>query len=151
MKRTIFIVFFALFFVFQSFSEDSTWKNVEFPQWSRDLRRTEIITLGSLPFVTLWTTLGYSIAVYGEFRNPLDKSTDSFTSEDQKHVIAISAGVCVALGLTDLALTLIKRHSRKKSSPISPISAEPLPQNVQNEINENRDYFFKGVIESAVF
>ncbi|WP_191018101.1 hypothetical protein [Treponema zioleckii] len=119
MKKRWLVV--LLVFVFSSItslsaSEDETtsYDDINFPQWSKDLRRTEIITLGSFPFVTLWTTLGYSLAVLGEFHNPLDKSTSSFSTDDQKRIIAYSAGICVGLGLTDLAITLIKRSYNKR-------------------------------------
>ncbi len=119
MKKRWLVV--LLVFVFSSItslsaSEDETtsYDDINFPQWSKDLRRTEIITLGSFPFVTLWTTLGYSLAVLGEFHNPLDKSTSSFSTDDQKKIIAYSAGICVGLGLTDLAITLIKRSYNKR-------------------------------------
>ena len=94
--------------------EAANYDDINFPQWAKDLRRTEIITFGSLPFVTLWTTVGYSLYEYGEFRNPLDKSTDDFTEEDMKKIIGISAVTCVGLGLTDWVITLIVR-SRKEA------------------------------------
>lgn len=110
-------LFFSLFS--QSLYADSStsatkYDDINFPQWAKDLRRTEIITFGSLPFVTLWTTVGYSLYQYGEFKNPLDKSTDSFTEDDQWKIIKISAVTCVGLGLTDLVINLIAR-SRKES------------------------------------
>lgn len=96
-------------------SASSNYDDISFPQWAKDLRRTEIITLGSLPFVTLWTTVGYSLYEYGEFRNPLDKSTDSFTEDDQWKIIKLSAVSCLALGLTDLTINLISRaHKESK-------------------------------------
>lgn len=115
MKRRLLYVISVLLFISlgaQSLSADpssSDYDEIEFPQWVRDLRRTEIITFGSLPFVTLWTTVGYSLYEYGEFRNPLDKSTGSFTEADQWNIIKISAATCIALGLTDLTINLISR------------------------------------------
>lgn len=122
MKKFAFFV--ITVFLFSSFSgqplfADSSasatnYDDINFPQWAKDLRRTEIITFGSLPFVTLWTTVGYSLYEYGEFKNPLDKSTDSFTEDDQWKIIKISALTCVGLGFTDLVINLIAR-SRKES------------------------------------
>ncbi|MCR4823282.1 MAG: hypothetical protein K5873_10485 [Treponema sp.] len=121
MKR--FLKFFISFLLFLSFSAgplfaaDSSSKtnydDIKFPGWAKDLRRTEIITFGSLPFVTLWTTLGYSLVTYGEFRNPLDKSTDSFTEDDQWAIIKISAASCLALGLTDFIISIISRNRKE--------------------------------------
>ena len=89
----------------------------EFPQWALDLRRTEIITLGSLPVATIGVSLAYGGYLYytGEldsFPNPLDKSTTSFTSDQQMKVFFMSLGVSATLGLVDLAITLIRRNAR---------------------------------------
>jgi len=149
-------------------AEDTTYKDVNFPQWTKDLRRTEIIAFGSLPFVTLWTTVGYSLAVKGEFHSPLDKSSSGFTTDDQKAIIAIAAATSLGLGLLDLGITLIKRHIRLKKSKaarpdevtIIPFSQEmkewrergrskdggPMPQDVQLP-----QEYLQGGLESAVF
>ena len=42
------------------------YRDNEFPQFLKDARRFEIITLGALPFVTLDTTLAYSTYRYGK-------------------------------------------------------------------------------------
>lgn len=155
MKKRLF-TFFIAFILFSNniFSEtNSSYDDVDFPQWSKDLRRTEIITLGSLPFVTLWTTVGYSVAVFGEFRNPLDKSSDGFESEDQKKVVMISAGTCLALGLTDLLITIIQRNRKKnlamkknQNPKVEPsINSEDLPT------KESRAHLIKGVVDNAIF
>lgn len=134
---------------------EAGWDGVEFPQWARDVRRTEIITLGSLPFVTIWTALGYSLAVYGEFRNPLDRSAGSFTEEDQKRVFAISAGACVALGLADLVFSLVARSSRRREEAVRAemISAEPIPRPSEDSPAPppGAEHLIEGVVESAVF
>lgn len=155
-----------------AFSEDtsSSYDDVEFPQWSKDLRRTEIITLGSVPFVTLWTTLGYSMSVYGEFRNPLSTNTDDFTESDKKKIIALSGGICVGLGLVDLIITLVKRSSSKKiesrkQGPITIIPKSAVLEGMQGEnpvghdgenggklpVERNEEYLIDGVIENAIF
>lgn len=113
-------------------SASSNYSDINFPQWARDLRRTEIITFGSLPFVTLWTTVGYSLYEYGEFRNPLDKSTDDFTEDDQWKIIKISAATCIALGLTDLTINLISRARKesrlRKQRELQPFTITPASQ-----------------------
>ncbi len=103
----------------QSFAADSSttsYDDIAFPQWTKDLRRTEIITFGSLPFVTIWATVAYSGIQYGEFRNPLNKSSDGLSTDDQKRIMQIAATSCVALGLTDLAITLIRRAAKRHNS-----------------------------------
>ena len=183
MKR-LFVSILLFFFIFSflpqgAFADSSSSTNyddIEFPQWAKDLRRTEIITFGSLPFVTLWTTVGYSLYEYGEFRNPLDKSTDGFTEDDQWNIIKISAATCLALGLTDLTINLISRARKesrlKKEREMQPFTitpasqmeretppleeesdeqaAERLKREKEMESRPNRENFIEGV-ESAVF
>ncbi|MBO6218749.1 MAG: hypothetical protein J6N81_04140 [Treponema sp.] len=158
-------------------SANTSYDDINFPQWAKDLRRTEIITFGSLPFVTLWTTVGYSLYEYGEFRNPLDKSTDGFTEDDQWKIIKISAATCLALGLTDLMINLISRTNKerrlRKELEMRPFTITPeseiikqTPPPIEEESDEEatdrlkrekemekhpREEFFIDEVESAVF
>jgi hypothetical protein len=103
----------------------------EFPAWAHDLRRTEIITLGSLPFVTLTVTMGYSFYNYafagGDAPNVFDRDADAFSEDDQKMIIGISIVVSALLGIIDLALTANRRAkaARTYSGGVTVI-AEPL-------------------------
>lgn len=143
-----------------SSSSSGTWDDLNPPQWAKDIRRTEIITLGSLPFVTLWTTVGYSLAVLGEFHNPFDKSSDGFDESDQLNIVKISAATCLGLGAFDLGYHLIKRaivkkrgrKQEKQAIEVLPFSVE---QREQDDINPpppppKPEYFECGV-ESAIF
>ena len=54
------------------------------PQWAKDLRRAEIITLGSVPFVTMGVTFSYSLYRYfahgmnsAYIPNPFAQSSDA--------------------------------------------------------------------------
>jgi hypothetical protein len=110
----------------------------EFPQWAHDLRRTEVVTFGSLPFATLTVTLGFGIARWangGSFPNPLDKSASGYSQDEQIQILLISAGISVALGLTDLTINLVKRHNAKNRQnsnsgaiTVTPISESPPPE-----------------------
>ncbi len=133
-------------------SSKTGWDDVDFPVWAKDIRRAEIITLGSLPFVTLWTTLGYSIFEYGEFRNPLNKSSDSFTVEDQKKIIAVSAGACVALGIFDLLVTKASRSVRgRRVREGGAVTVRPGSGDGGARPDGGREYLMEGVCEDAVF
>jgi preprotein translocase subunit SecE len=107
-----------------------------FPQWARDLRRTEIITFGSLPFVTLSVTLGFSLVRFaahdfdmGYFPNPLAKNTDSagLSTNDQMMILGMSAAISVAFGLTDLIVTRAKRSAERKGQRSGGITISVLP------------------------
>lgn len=159
MNRAVFASVLLLIFSFPAFCEDSgkaTYDDIDFPQWARDLRRTEIITLGSLPFVTIWTVFGYTYYEYGEFRNPLG-GNDSFTTEDQKTVAALSLGICAGLGIFDLVFTLVRRAISQGSGggdrAIS-VSVENVSENGMGDGERERirrECLIEGVVESAVF
>ncbi|MCH5291399.1 MAG: hypothetical protein J1D88_06570 [Treponema sp.] len=111
----------------------------EFPRWARDMRRTEIIIFGSMPFVTLGVTLAYGGYLYASgqtssFPNPLDKTSEGFTTEQQFAILGIAGGISVALGLTDLLITLVRRknaakrlerlHEREGTIVVTPLTPE---------------------------
>ncbi len=167
------LFFFSFSFINADTKSTTNYDDINFPQWTKDLRRTEIITFGSLPFVTLWTSVAYGLAVQGTFHNPLDKSTSNYTEQQQKEIIAIAASASLALGLTDLAINLISRKIKsnkqkkiQKTIMVIPFSQEekegpaPLPpekefqdrnESPETENPELDQDYFTGGMESAVF
>ncbi len=145
MKKLILLITAILLTVSPAFSDTSTtsYDDIDFPQWTKDLRRTEIITFGSLPFVTIWATVGYNLYQYGEFRNPLNKSADGFTADDQKTIVAISAATCIGLGLFDLTLNLIQRsakeHKAKKNRKAEVITITSEKQRLADMEREKKE------------
>lgn len=96
----------------------------EFPGWLQDLRRAEIVSLGSLPFVAMGVTLGYSLYRYfvndmnsDYFPNPFAKSSSAarLTTDEQLGILFSSLGVAAAVGITDFTISTIQRHQRKKA------------------------------------
>lgn len=120
-NKFLFALIFALILPASVFSAESTtpepYTFEEFPQWAHDLRRTEIITFGSLPMVTIGTSLVYGGILYGtgqlsSFPNPFSKdSSASLSSDQQLQTFYISLGVSALLGIVDLIITLVQRHS----------------------------------------
>jgi len=111
----------------------------EFPMWAKDLRRTEIISFGSLPFVTLGVTIGFGSYKYatGElasFPNPFNKSSATYTTDEQMKIIELSAVISVGLGLTDFVINSIMRANKenrlkkiqdsKEKVIVTPLTAE---------------------------
>lgn len=131
------------------------------PDWAKEIRRTEIITFGTLPFVTLGVALGFSIADYVQhnfdanyFPNPFAKS-ESFTTEKQLQIIGISCLISVGLGLTNLIVNIIKYQVQKKKMKSSGnITVKDTSTSLQFTVPERtkrpKDYLF-GNIESAVY
>ena len=86
----------------------------EFPGWLQDLRRAEIVSLGSLPFVTLGVTLGYSL--YRYFSHGMDSNyfPNPFAKSSSTAILFTSLGVAAVVGVTDFTISSIQRHQRKK-------------------------------------
>ncbi len=90
----------------------------EFPQWSKDLRRGEIISLGSIPFVGLWVVGGYGGYKYfsgktDRFPNPFCPK-DAFEKEEIWTMVGVTAGVSLGIGLTDFFVNLAKRKKAER-------------------------------------
>lgn len=143
MKKKIPIVFFLIFsFLFSLSAETTPTENIEdLPQSIQDLRRFEIVTLGSLPFVTLDVNLGYSTYKWATngfdgsyFPNPFASSEKrGYTTDEQVGVLVTSLCISLGIGVTDLVITNIKRGSKKRNERknslkdinIIPISEDP--------------------------
>lgn len=87
----------------------------------KDIRRAEIITLGAIPFVTIFTMLGFSIANYiihdyDPFYtpNPFAKDKAGFSQDDQIKILLTTLGISLGIGLTDLTIRLVQRSVAKK-------------------------------------
>ena len=113
----------------------------EFPQFLKDVRRFEIVTLGALPFVSIQTTLAYSTCQYfnhdfesSYFPNPFAAS--SYSQDEQVGLLLTSLGICAGIGLTDLIIQLVKRNRNKKRSLIqdSDLMITPAGPDEVNEI-----------------
>jgi hypothetical protein len=82
------------------------------PAWAHDIRRTEIIAFGSLPFVSL---------LMGIFSSPLDSVLDT----DRKRLYT-ALGISAALGIFDLTVQISKRRQSVTTGNITVI---PLGKN----------------------
>lgn len=140
----------------------------EFPEWANDLRRSEIIAFGSMPFVTTWVTVGYGLvgmwiipenpenefcAKYhlSDFPNPLDKSKNIFTEDQIKLVVSVSAIISLGLGVTDFIINNSKRNKLRKEmqlkeelrgkstvTPLTPEEAGELLRKNSNTVEEEQ-------------
>lgn len=178
MKKFLSVLFILTFFsnFFFSYAESSSaanestvseaepYKDDEFPAWAKDVRRFEIITVGSWPFTVLLTSIGYSAANaishqdMNYFQNPFVKNDFSYSVEQQNAVILTSVLLSVGIGLTDLICVLVKRGiDRKKAQSfensnviITPVVEKDNPYgDLESDFYQN-DYLF-GTIENAVF
>jgi len=145
----ILIFSFANLPVFGDSVQPDPYEDNEFPQWAKDLRRTEIITLGSVPFTTLLVSLGYG--TYMTYTKQLDKFPSPFkmsvyTEDQQKQIFLISLSISAGIGLTDFtynfikhssAQFIVKRRKQEESITILPVFETTLDDNDENNEEEH--------------
>ncbi len=156
MKRIVSFAVLLIFFLGSVFAETSSsssseikaYGKDEFPEWAKHLRRTEIITFGSMPFVTIGVSLVYGSFLYftgdiDSFPNPLDKSENSYTEDQQLKIVGISLGVSAVFGLTDLVINLVKSHKKNLENNLieqqNNLIVVPLNENETVFKRENND------------
>ena len=153
-NKRIFAAFiiFLYFAVENCFCQTNTspepYSDEEFPQFMLDLRRFEIITLGSMPFITLNSSIvynGYKFATgKSDTFNPL--ATADYSQDEMENIIITSLCISAGIGLTDYIVNLVKRSriNRRLRQQDSNISIEenpdavkiPLPSKESSEVIE---------------
>lgn len=143
------------------FADDLTISDAEpynesaIPQWVKDMRRGEIITLGSWPFTTLMVSLTYSFTMFAAngwdgsyFRNPFSSSGEGYSFNEIKGILLTSAGISVGIGVTDLIVQIVKREKAKKkknAEQLKNITVIPV------ESSEDRMFIFEGAKKEYLF
>ena len=122
----IFLFLPKCFYAADSSKTPLPYSDNEFPQGLKDLRRFEIIALGSMPFVTLDVNIAYSLGkpVFNcmqsgdwsnySFQNPLTASSN-YSKDEIAGVIWTSVGICVGIAITDYVINLIRRNNKKRA------------------------------------
>lgn len=167
--------FWAAFFAFltivsfSTFADDLTISDAEpydtkaVPQWVKDVRRGEIITLGSWPFTTLLVSISYSFGMFAArnwdssyFRNPFSSSGEGYSYSEIKGILLTSAAISVGIGVTDLIVNIVKREKAKKkrnAEQLKNITVTPVDSGQDRMFifeGSKKEYLF-GDLESAVF
>lgn len=152
MKKTRFFLLLILLFsqISSSLYCESTtpkpYEKDEFPEALKDLRRFEILTLGSMPFVMLDVNLVYAgiRVANGKSQTYSPFNTASYTQDEQVKLILTSLGISSCIGISDFIIRKIKRSStRNKQSEnqknifITPIDEDPEAIKIEskNKIN----------------
>lgn len=146
MRKNKLIALVLLFNVFSLFADDTKsttpkpYSDDEFPQVLKDIRRFEIITLGSLPFAIMDTNLVFSAIDYANGTS--DVTPSPFVTKNYEEagdffkdpVVWTSVGISVGIGLTDLIVQIVKRNMKSnktkktisnKNITITPIEDDP--------------------------
>lgn len=148
-----------LFFLFaflatNCFAENTTeavpYEKNEFPPVLKNLRRAEIITFGSLPFVSLTSSLVYSFIRYGasggkaEFPNPFS-TNNAFSTKEHVGLLLTSLGISFGIGLTDFIVQSVKHKRAQKTQLLKndPISVLEFSDNFSNIVLESINFSIK--------
>ncbi len=105
----------------------------EFPEWAHQLRRSEIITVGSYPFTVMAVGFGYSF--YRYFANNMDNkyspnpfmnaNNKNYSAEEQKKMIKYAAGMSFGIGLTDFIINQVIISKEKKQEKLKEEAWDP--------------------------
>ncbi len=97
----------------EPFTEDN------FPEWAKDARRMSIVTLGSIPFTTLSTTLGYTVYRYiaNDFNSeyipnpfPTSSTAANLNKDEQIGILATAAALGVVIGIADFIVVKVREN-----------------------------------------
>ena len=145
MKKSLLLLLLISLFSQNLFADSSStsttpkaYDDDEFPQALLDLRRFEIITLGSMPFVMLDTTLAYSAYKYASGKSTSFNflNSSSYDKDETKKIILTSLGISASIGLTDFIVRLVKRSKAKKAS--------------RNLYNENLNIYENNLLDQEI-
>ena len=159
MKRFICFLFIFLFsstlILQKGFCEESTdpepYDKEEFPQWALDLRRFEIVSLGSIPFAMIGVTMAYGAIEMNRgnmnsLPNPLSPS--SLSEHEQLKVVGMTVCAGLVIGLVDYTVNVIIRHNKRKQQEminaakqvdVIPIVENSKPEDIEGEIQSVDD------------
>jgi hypothetical protein len=141
----IFFTLFLLFSCINCFAQETDttpkpYEDQEFEQWQLDLRRFEIITLGSMPFITLDTIIIYSGITWGinGFQGAFPNPFSAMASYSQGEIIGIiltSFTISLCIAITDYFIIKAKREKAVQNKTqqiyVMPEELNPPVQDVQ--------------------
>ena len=117
MRSLIIVLLFIIFITIPLFSGESLpeyepYQDDEFPQWAKDLRRAEIIFIGTIPFTFFYSSFSYDFYRYAsnDFDQSLapallgNKTPPIRTNEEKWQIIIASVSLSAVLVLVDYLL-----------------------------------------------
>ena len=86
----------------------------EFPMWTHDLRRFEIVTVGSFPITFFATSLVYDLSTYAAHKwDPAYAMGTQRTNRDIAVIMATAAGVSLTIATVDMIINVRKRNRQE--------------------------------------
>ncbi|MCG8452417.1 MAG: hypothetical protein MI717_04450 [Spirochaetales bacterium] len=94
--------------------EDYEWD--EFPQWAWDLRRFEVVSVGTFPLAFFLGSLVYDFSIFAQNNfDPAYSLGSQRSSRDIAIITGTAAGLSLAVATTDLIITLVKRSKEDEN------------------------------------
>ena len=154
MKKIIslFILITFTSLLFANSTSPEPYREDEFPEWARYIRRYEVITLGSLPFTTMGVTTFYTL--YRYIDNDFDKnyvpnplaltsSAANLDSDEQKFILLTALGTSLVAGTLDFVIQIIKKEKAKKKN-VKIFERDVIIQDKIDELNESGQMLILG-------
>lgn len=131
---------FAVTTVTSGFSQEEPepYEPEEFPAWARNLRRAEIVALGSLPFTLLFTRAAYDLGRFAYLSleagavQPLyapwffaPPDSPGFTRDEQNRMLAIAVSASALIAIADLLIGHFERREAVQEDRARPTRSEP--------------------------
>ena len=144
-KKILLCVFLVLFSLHNLYPQDGPHFDMsEFPQWARDLRRAEIIAIGSFPFTYFLTN--FSFGMYRYSTNDWDRRYAPWpitgpgaiepTQSQKLGILGIAAGGAIIVSIVDFSIERSKRNRIAREAEMYPegtpiIITRPLGEDAQ--------------------
>ena len=122
-----------------------------FPQWTKDVRRWEIIAFGTFPFTVFLSTFAMDTYRWGKEADmgwdeasrryapwPLKAAgAVEMSSRERETTLIAAAGISVGLAFIDLVIVQIKRHKERRRAESLPhgtaiINRQPYPEEAED-------------------
>lgn len=105
-------------FLFAEETDDDPlpYSELEFPKWSRDLRRGEVIFFGSIPFTLLGTSIIYrTVDYFVELGKPGGGGAawGNISTDDRLNILYITLGISAAIAIVDYIIGLAQEDKQE--------------------------------------
>ncbi len=111
----------------------------EFPAWSRDLRRFEIISIGAFPVALLVSSASFQLVRYAQsgFSQAyvpavLGSGATPLSAQEKIRVLVAGVGLSLAVGLTDYILGRMKAENANAAAGPGTVGVTPNQTNRPN-------------------
>lgn len=101
-------------------TEPLPYEDVEFPAWSHDLRRFEVILFGSVPLTYILTNLIYNFSLYATHNFDSEYGMGTYTDQEDIQIkLMTSLSLSTGIAAADFVIGKIKESRAEKKPPLT--------------------------------